>query len=122
MVPLHKPFTAHSLNTGKEYQLTRINSDLAMNYTYELTRLLQLVREVYDNCKMNSQSAGNRILVSKQLISMAMSDLADADIDTLIESLEVERYIQRTGSGQLVIPASFIEKDSWINNYAYYNA
>ncbi len=93
-----------------------------MNYTYELTRLLQFVREIYSNCRQNSHDLANRLVVSKALISTALADLNDGEIDMLIESLELERYILSNGNGQLIFPASLIEKDTWINSYANYNA
>lgn len=93
-----------------------------MNYTYELTRLLRFLREVHHDFKLNRPDSAGPLVLSKSLISIALDDLADADIDALLESLEVERYILHNRNGQLMFPASFIERDSWINNYANYNA
>jgi hypothetical protein len=94
----------------------------AMNYTHELTRLLKFVREIDANCRLNMHQADGPLVLSKSLIATALNDLKDADVDTLIESLEVERYIQQNRNGHLVFPASLIEADSWISNYADYSA
>jgi hypothetical protein len=93
-----------------------------MNYTHELTRLLKFVREIDANCRLNMHQADGPLVLSKSLIATALNDLKDADVDTLIESLEVERYIQQNRNGHLVFPASLIEADSWISNYADYSA
>lgn len=94
----------------------------AMNYPQELTRLQKLLREVYANCSLNNHELASRIVVSKALITTALNDLPEEDVDALIQSLEVERYIRLAANDQLIVPLTFIEGDKWISNYANYNA
>ena len=82
-----------------------------MNYSSELFRLHEFVREIHNYYKLNNHVLADQFVLSKAMVSYGMNGLSDSELDRFIERLQKDGYILSTLDNTLSFPASFIEAD-----------
>jgi hypothetical protein len=80
-----------------------------MNYSTEFTRLCEFVREIQNYYMLNKhkQALAGDLVVSKAMVSFALYDLSEKDLNTFIETLQQEGFILSSSNDQLIFPATF---------------
>ena len=82
-----------------------------MNYSSELFRLHEFVREIHSYYQLNNHVFADQFVLSKAMVSFGMNGLSDSELDRFIELLEDDGYILPTVDNTLSFPTSFIEED-----------
>jgi len=80
-----------------------------MNYSSELIRLRDFVREIHDYQRSINHLLNSQVVVSNAMVAFALNGLSDADLKTLLESLKTGGQIMSAASDELVFSISFID-------------
>ena len=77
----------------------------------DFKRLREFVQEIHGYYLLNHHALSDSLVVSKAMVSFALTGISIADLDILLTRLQGEGFLLAIHGDCLIFPVSFIEGD-----------